>query len=134
MLICPSAKPSGIQCTGVHQRGMIGPGMVARAFNPSTWEAEAGEFLSSRPAWSTELVPGQPGLYRETLSQKTKKKKKIRFQNSGLSYCLSTFICQASRLTANMNYPFIYFTQFCYLHENGYQLFPSSDIHLLSHC
>jgi hypothetical protein len=30
------------------------PGMVAYAFNPSTWEAEAGEFLSSRPAWSTE--------------------------------------------------------------------------------
>ena len=22
--------------------------------NPSTWEAEAGRFLSSRPAWSTE--------------------------------------------------------------------------------
>jgi hypothetical protein len=32
------------------------PGMVAHAFNPSTWEAEAGAggFLSSRPAWSTE--------------------------------------------------------------------------------
>jgi hypothetical protein len=30
------------------------------------------EFLSSRPAWSTEWVPGQPGLHRETLSQKTK--------------------------------------------------------------
>jgi hypothetical protein len=29
------------------------PGMVAHAFNPSTWEAEAGGFLSSRPAWST---------------------------------------------------------------------------------
>jgi hypothetical protein len=37
--------------------------MVAHAFNPSTWEeaeaeeaeeAEAGGFLSSRPAWSTE--------------------------------------------------------------------------------
>ena len=28
--------------------------MVAHAFNPSTWEAEAGRFLSSRPAWSTE--------------------------------------------------------------------------------
>jgi hypothetical protein len=40
------------------------------AFNPSTWEAEAGEFLSLRPAWSTEWDPGQPGLYRETLSQK----------------------------------------------------------------
>jgi hypothetical protein len=43
------------------------------AFNPSTWEAEAGGFLSSRPAWSTERVPGQPGLHRETLSWKTKK-------------------------------------------------------------
>jgi hypothetical protein len=28
--------------------------VVANAFNPSTWEAEAGKFLSSRPAWSTE--------------------------------------------------------------------------------
>jgi hypothetical protein len=50
--------------------------VVAHAFNPSTQEAEAGGFLSSRPAWSTELVPGQPGLYRETLSQKIKKKRK----------------------------------------------------------
>jgi hypothetical protein len=32
----------------------LGPGVVAHAFNPSTREAEAGEFLSSRPAWSTE--------------------------------------------------------------------------------
>ena len=40
-----------------------------------TWEAEAGGFLSSRTAWSTEWVPGQPELYRETLSRKTKKTK-----------------------------------------------------------
>jgi hypothetical protein len=50
--------------------------VVAHAFNPSTWEAEAGGFLSSRPAWSKKWVPGQPGLYKETLSRKTKKKKK----------------------------------------------------------
>jgi hypothetical protein len=48
------------------------PGVVVHAFNPSTREAEAGGFLSSRPAWSTKWVPGQPGLYRETLSRKTK--------------------------------------------------------------
>jgi hypothetical protein len=28
--------------------------VVAQAFNPSTWQAEAGGFLSSRPAWSIE--------------------------------------------------------------------------------
>jgi hypothetical protein len=28
--------------------------VVVHAFNPSTWEAEAGGFLSSRPAWSTK--------------------------------------------------------------------------------
>ena len=46
---------------------------VAHAFNPSTREAEAGRFLSSRPAWSTKWVPGQPGLHRETLPRKKKK-------------------------------------------------------------
>jgi hypothetical protein len=29
-------------------------GVVAHAFDPSTWEAEAGGSLSSRPAWSTK--------------------------------------------------------------------------------
>ena len=32
--------------------------MVAHTFNPSTQEAEAGGFLSLRPAWSTKWVPG----------------------------------------------------------------------------
>jgi hypothetical protein len=50
-------------------------GMVAHAFNPSTREAEAGGILSSRPACSIEWVPGQPGLYRETLSRKNKQTK-----------------------------------------------------------
>ena len=27
---------------------------VAHTFNPSTWEAEVGRFLSLRPAWSTK--------------------------------------------------------------------------------
>ena len=29
------------------------PGVMAHTFNPSTHEAEAGRFLSSRQAWST---------------------------------------------------------------------------------
>jgi hypothetical protein len=46
--------------------------MLGAAFNPSTRETEAGGYESSRTAWSTERVPGQPGLYRETLSQNQK--------------------------------------------------------------
>ena len=46
----------------------------ALAFNPSTWDAEAGGFLS-QPGLQSEF-PGQPGLYRETLSRKNKKRKK----------------------------------------------------------
>jgi hypothetical protein len=38
-------------------------------------EGRADTSLSSRSAWSTEQVPGQPGLHRETLSQKTKQNK-----------------------------------------------------------
>ena len=34
--------------------------MVAQAFNPSTGEAKTGRSLSSRAAWSTDQVPGQP--------------------------------------------------------------------------
>ena len=45
---------------------------MAHAFNPSTWEVEAGGF------W----VQGQPGLYRETLSQnkQTNKQNKAKQQ------------------------------------------------------
>ena len=41
---------------------------MAHTFNPSTQEEESGRLLSLRPAWSTKWVPGQPELYRETLS------------------------------------------------------------------
>jgi hypothetical protein len=40
-------------------------GVAAHTFNSSTQEAEAGGFLSSRPAWSTNWVLGQSGLQTE---------------------------------------------------------------------
>jgi hypothetical protein len=46
---------------------------VAHAFNPSTWEAEAGGFLSSRPAWSTE----SSRTVRATQRNPVLKKKKV---------------------------------------------------------
>jgi hypothetical protein len=49
--------------------------VVAHAFNPSTWEAEVGKALSSRPVWSTELVPEQTRLHKETLVSKHTQKK-----------------------------------------------------------
>ena len=61
--------------------------MVAHALIPSIWEAEAGGFLSSRPAWSTEWVPRQPGLHRETLSRKTKNQPNKQKIVSSPSHC-----------------------------------------------
>jgi hypothetical protein len=45
-------------------------GTVAHAFSPVSWDAEADKSLSSRPAWSTELVLEQSGLSGETLFHK----------------------------------------------------------------
>jgi hypothetical protein len=47
--------------------------VVVHAFNPSTWEAKADRFLSLKPTWSTEWVPGQPILHRETCLEKPKR-------------------------------------------------------------
>jgi hypothetical protein len=58
--------------------------MVAHTFNLSTREAEAGWSLRSRPSWSTEWVPGQPELHRETLSGK--QTKKIQFKGQFLYF------------------------------------------------
>ena len=38
----------------VQYKSALGMVLVAHALNPSTQKAEAGIFLSSRPAWSTE--------------------------------------------------------------------------------
>lgn len=54
--------------------------VVAHTFIPSTLEAEAGGSLSLRPAWSTERVPEQLELQRETLSGKANKRKEGRRQ------------------------------------------------------
>jgi hypothetical protein len=54
------------------------PGGEAHSFNPSTGEAEAGGSLSSRPGCCTNQVPGQPGVCRETLSQKKNSKPQLQ--------------------------------------------------------
>jgi hypothetical protein len=84
-------QPNFTENTGSNISGW-GWAVVAHAFNPSTWDTEAGGFLISRPAWSTEWVPGQPGLHRETLSQKTKQnkkktKKKIQAEEKNKTIC-----------------------------------------------
>jgi hypothetical protein len=55
--------------------------VVVHAFNPSTQEAEAGGFLSSRPTWSmSEFQDSQ--VYTEKPCLEKKKKKK------GLAYLI----------------------------------------------
>ena len=66
----PSYKPFKIS----YRRKQTWLGIVAHAFNPSTWEAEAGgSMLNLRPAWSIKQVLEQTGLQRETLKKKKKR-------------------------------------------------------------
>jgi hypothetical protein len=58
----------------------VSPAVVAHSFSPSTWEA--GGFLSSRPAWSTEFQDSQ-GYTEKPCLEKTKRKegrKEINFK------------------------------------------------------
>lgn len=45
--------------------------MVGQIFNPGTQETVSGTSLSSRPAWTTERVPGLSSVLYIDLSQKT---------------------------------------------------------------
>jgi hypothetical protein len=77
--------------------------VVAHAFNPSTWEAEAGGFLSSRPAWSIDtqgytdcLDPPPKKKNPNNNNKQTKSKKSIYLKNLGSKELLQnthTFNC-----------------------------------------
>ena len=49
--------------------------MVVHTFNPSTCEAEAGGFLSSKPAWSTQIEFQDSQVYTEKPCLKKQKNK-----------------------------------------------------------
>jgi hypothetical protein len=53
----------------------MGPGVVAHAFNPSTWEAEAGGFLS-QPGLQSEFQDSQGYTGKLCLKKEKKEKKK----------------------------------------------------------
>ena len=63
--------------------------LVAHAFNNSTWEAKAARFVSSKPAWTSQWAPGQPGLHREACLGKRNLSPKKKNQMSILSLPLS---------------------------------------------
>jgi hypothetical protein len=71
--LCPSM--TSIQCQDYIPCWVV----VAHAFDPSTWEAKAGRFLSSRPTWSSEFQDSQE--YSEKTCLKNKKQKQKQKQN-----------------------------------------------------
>jgi hypothetical protein len=98
--------------------------MVAHVFYSSTQEAKASGTLNLRTVWSTERVPEQSGLHRETLSQKTKIKPNQKAQtkpsqptnqptNKKIAVC-----CENDSLSL-----YIYIYIYIYIHIHTYTLF-----------
>lgn len=54
------------------------PAMVAQAYNPITWESEAGDFCEFEASLIYTASSGQLGLQSETLSQKQTSKQRTR--------------------------------------------------------
>ena len=50
--------------------------MVAQAFNPRTWEADTGGFLSSRPAWTARATQRNPASKKKKKKEQTNKNKR----------------------------------------------------------
>jgi hypothetical protein len=68
------------------------PGVVVHAFNPSTWEAEAGRFLSLRSERVSEFQDSQ-GYTEKPCLKKPKKEKKERKEH----------FCQVGSLPAQVD-------------------------------
>jgi hypothetical protein len=75
---CNGEAPHTRTKNGRKKRMASEPGEVAHAFNPSTREAEAGRFLSSRTARATQRNPVLKN------QKKKKKKKKKRKKEDGI--------------------------------------------------
>jgi hypothetical protein len=70
--------------------------VVAHAFNPSTREAEAGGFLSSKPAWSTEFQDNQDYTEKPCLGKEKKRKEKKKVTtdvSSKTSFLRNWYVC-----------------------------------------
>jgi hypothetical protein len=78
------AKFRGFLNMNLCEKPFLELGVVVHAFNPSTQEAEAGGFLSSRPAGYTEKPclkknqPPQKNLKTETIPRKVARVNKAR--------------------------------------------------------
>ena len=66
--------------------GDLETSVVAHAFNFRNQEREAGRPMGLRPMWSTEQVPGKPGLHRETLSQQKEDNEHKSLENSVVKF------------------------------------------------
>jgi hypothetical protein len=80
--------------------------VVVHAFHPSTWEAEAGGFLRSRPAWSTEFqVYTEKSCLKKNKTKQTNKQtnKQCPFWTSSVlqiqlyPFCLFDLICSEEK-------------------------------------
>jgi hypothetical protein len=80
--------------------------VVAHAFDTGTWEAEAGGFLSSRSAWSTEFQDSQgytekPCLDKQNKTKQNKNKTKKSHAVLPITLCLMAAALKTVKYSTN---------------------------------
>jgi hypothetical protein len=67
---------------------MVRPVVMAYAFNPSPWGRDRWISVNSTSAWSTERIPGHPGIHTEKPCLRNQQQQQEGALYSGLAFNL----------------------------------------------
>ena len=81
--------------------------MVAHTFDPSTWEAEAGGFVSSRPASNRVSYRTGRAIQRNPVLEKKKTKKPLKNKRKELNPRMCRGLTNAPALISNVIVVFV---------------------------
>ena len=79
---------------------------MVHAFDPSTWEAKVGEFLSSRPARATQRNPVTKKKKKKKKKKEKKRKEKKKKKKKSVKTSWNQKVCELEFMILNIWNPY----------------------------